>query len=1429
MVKKLKKAAALVLALALSVSTVGTGAYTEAKAATVGTWDGVTTANVYVGENFKVTFSLSGYWQGGYNAMVRLENTGSSVIENWYMSFPLNNRLTTIWNAEIVSNESGKYVVKNAGWNADIPVGGCVEFGISVNEDFNGFPSAYKLLGESAPVQEEDFSVEYVLDSDWGAGFTARMLLTNNTDKVLEDWTLEFDYNREITSIWNGVIQNHEGNHYVIKNAGYNANVVTGSAISFGFNGVGGTASDVPGNFKVISSSYDVFEEEDTEGTGEEDGYKDTDGDGLADELENFLETDVNNKDTDGDGLSDYEEVYLTDTDPIMADSDEDGVLDPEEDEDEDGLIITEELAEGTDCDDEDTDGDSLSDGQEVKVLGTNPLSADTDEDGLTDDEELRLGLDPKNPMTDGVTPDGKRTFVQSTDDSVKDAALKASDNWLVPGITGTVAGDITKNICMYDSSVYALEGNRSVVSDFVEITTAYETPVTLTFRYTAAYIGDINNLNIMTYTEDGLTPLDTVIDEANGEIRGEISASGVYFVMDLDEFLKGLGIDVFGNISAERTPEAAMFSLRAASAEAFEEAAATEEPEYITVLGNEAVVAEDAVYDVIEGESGVSVEIEEEAVATTWSLMTLRGAAPTETKAKGAKGKADVVFVIDTTGSMSGAISGVKNNIAAFSKALVDEYNIDVNFALYEYRDITVDGLDSTILHNNLYSNWYTNVNTFIDEVNSLRVNGGGDYAETPIDGLELARVIDWRRDAVKFVILVTDATYKTNNLNGIADMYEMADLMVESDIITSAIAASESHYDELVNPTGGLYGYIYGNFSTILLQLADMVGEETNAGGDWVLLSDYQAVKLSDTLENAETNDTDGDGYSDAKELGTSKEVDMRNYITRLLNRYELPEEYYIGKTTLEVWEYVSNPTLVDTDFDGISDGTLDYDGSATTPDTNPKRMAWSSSAANMLSNKDGNRFRGEVTANGYTFDVSFKMDYSMFFDTLSVYNRDLSKLGIIYSIGAYHNKFTIDSGANFTGDDEAMMKQFGMKDVTPVKLADTYTDDDISEITMGHRKVTYQGVTKEIVFVTVRGTDATIEEWSSNFDVGSNTDAYWDRNNVHWENKQNHKGFDVAANRLDERIQRYVNELGTDTPKVIFFTGHSRGAAIANILASMYVDRGYETVAYTMATPNTTLEDDTDEYITIFNVVNSDDLVPYLPLEEKWGYTKYGITYEVSIEEDYENKWFGAQEGTWENVFGDDYNYNGNLKDTLKAFKKVADGRDDLYVYTGESNTEYTYKTKYYSKAEAEAAAQDLIDRYGTRISRFAKFYTVETDPWIGKTYYQVMVEQTPAAMMMILTDVVASKQHVRNTYGIDEVTGYAQRGADEDTFFGQDIGFYVAKKYKDAKKEFVWSGADSAADIAMTLRMGGMLHSHMPGTYYLIADDYQDLLP
>lgn len=129
-----------------------------------------------------------------------------------------------------------------------------------------------------------------------------------------------------------------------------------------------------------------------------EDEDADPDRDGLTNKEEKRYRTDPRNPDTDGDGLTDGEEIRRYGTDPLEPDTDGDTLTDGDE-----------VKVHQTDPLDPDTDGDRLTDGAEVRTHRTNPLKPDTDSDGLVDgDEVLTYKTDPLNPDTDaGSIPDG--------------------------------------------------------------------------------------------------------------------------------------------------------------------------------------------------------------------------------------------------------------------------------------------------------------------------------------------------------------------------------------------------------------------------------------------------------------------------------------------------------------------------------------------------------------------------------------------------------------------------------------------------------------------------------------------------------------------------------------------------------------------------------------------------------------------------------------------------------------------------------------------------------------------------------------------------------------------------------------------------------------------------------------------------------------
>jgi hypothetical protein len=97
--------------------------------------------------------------------------------------------------------------------------------------------------------------------------------------------------------------------------------------------------------------------------------------------------------DDDSDTLSNYREENITLTNPNLADSDSDGLSDPEE------------IAAETDPNIADTDEDGLSDGAEVNTYASNPKKKDTDDDGLSDGDEINTYL--SNPNNSDSDSDG--------------------------------------------------------------------------------------------------------------------------------------------------------------------------------------------------------------------------------------------------------------------------------------------------------------------------------------------------------------------------------------------------------------------------------------------------------------------------------------------------------------------------------------------------------------------------------------------------------------------------------------------------------------------------------------------------------------------------------------------------------------------------------------------------------------------------------------------------------------------------------------------------------------------------------------------------------------------------------------------------------------------------------------------------------------
>lgn len=185
-----------------------------------------------------------------------------------------------------------------------------------------------------------------------------------------------------------------------------------------------------------------------------------------------------------------------------------------------------------------------------------------------------------------------------------------------------------------------------------------------------------------------------------------------------------------------------------------------------------------------------------------------------------------DIVFLVDTTGSMSEEIKNVSNNISGFAKALADA-GISARWALIEYRDITCDGLDSTKVINYGTSEWYIDVASYEKALEGLNANNGADSKGTVIDALKAATHLDSRAGAKTFYFVVTDADYKTDNQYGVSGMNEMINELATKEIVTSVVTKTDYYdiYRELTSGTYGILADIDGNLADELLRLAGLV----------------------------------------------------------------------------------------------------------------------------------------------------------------------------------------------------------------------------------------------------------------------------------------------------------------------------------------------------------------------------------------------------------------------------------------------------------------------------------------------------------------------------------------------------------------------------------------------------------------------------
>lgn len=212
-------------------------------------------------------------------------------------------------------------------------------------------------------------------------------------------------------------------------------------------------------------------------------------------------------------------------------------------------------------------------------------------------------------------------------------------------------------------------------------------------------------------------------------------------------------------------------------------------------------------------------------------------------------KGVADILFLLDATGSMQPNIDAVKKNIGAFLDTLsapADDNAApplkDWRASVWAYRDSTCDG------------NRWLERNPFVRDAEALRAQldaitamGGGDEPESLLDALyavanlpampkgaaeEDPHAWRYRSEAARVVVVFTDASYHPafsgEPAMGLADV---ANAITEARIRLSVFAPAMDCYDDLAQIDKCEYNPVaVGPRESAVTALARFTGDRAN-----------------------------------------------------------------------------------------------------------------------------------------------------------------------------------------------------------------------------------------------------------------------------------------------------------------------------------------------------------------------------------------------------------------------------------------------------------------------------------------------------------------------------------------------------------------------------------------------------------------------
>lgn len=251
------------------------------------------------------------------------------------------------------------------------------------------------------------------------------------------------------------------------------------------------------------------------------------------------------------------------------------------------------------------------------------------------------------------------------------------------------------------------------------------------------------------------------------------------------------------------------------------------------------------------------------------------------------------------------------------------------------------------------------------------------------------------------------------------------------------------------------------------------------------------------------------------------------------------------------------------------------------------------------------------GLMIADDNTVDTSLEFEEKWFWESkTSEYNHKIARIACLLSEISY---------VSVEKEPEAneMIRSYRALGFKDENIEWNYMLDYSSPISGNNQaaySIAYKDIqtpmgTKKLVFVVLRGTPLSANEWISNINVSDSTHK----------NTMSHEGFLNTEENVHKALMYFLlkNKISPDE-SYFLITGHSRGAALANLLGATLENEGLITgerlFVYTFAAPNVTQSESSSDsrYNFIWNIVNAEDIVPTVPPNRnEWKWRKFGQT--------------------------------------------------------------------------------------------------------------------------------------------------------------------------------------------------------------------------